>query len=370
MPQVAHQRDLRCAIIWGNTAKPDIAGSLTAVDFDKTTSITALTSQALPVEGFTYFNRDIKTRRVNRQTGKRHRSTLDTWNDTKGSTPGVTLSMPATKETLDLFLAMAFQRVTEGATTPFVKAYAYPDATQTSWSAGRYPDFEADEGHFCGLVMQSNGVTFANYEEIMVGCVPTQLRITCASDEHDGQLWLEADMIGRFLDMDAYTGTVTAASVEPSNLFHINDLGVRTILDTATVPIYGFGFTIDTGLRFVPFGGTGGGGSTNLVMSGPHTSGFVDFLADDTGLSPYTLLRDGVYATGQFSNASNQIAWGDGTTDAAGDLDFTWRGQATAENCVPVGNEETRFRWNFDCAEYSSNDAFKVNFANALDRGW
>lgn len=370
MAGIQHQRDTRVCLIWGNTAKPDTAGSLTAVDFDKTTSLSALTSQALPVEGFTFFNIDIKSRRVNRQTGKRFRTIADAWNDRKGSIPGVTLSMPATKETLDLFLYMALQRVTEGASTPFVKNFQYPTNTTSVFASGAYPSFASDEGAFCGLVFSAGSQTpFSGFEEFLMGCVPTQLRITCSSDQHDGQLWLEADMIGRYWEgTTSYTGTITSASTEPTMLFHINDLGVRKLVAASDCPIYGFGFTIDTGLMFVPFGGTGGGGSTNLVMNGPNVSGFVDFLVDDTNDDVFDFARSTDLSTLQ--NNTNQIAWGNGTTDADGDLDFTWQAITGPEGVTPVGTEEMRFLWRFDCAEYTSNDAFKVNLANALDRGW
>lgn len=370
MPAPTHQRDTRVSLIWGNVGAPVSNGSPTTPDFDKTTSLSALTSLALPVENFTFFNLDPKLRRPSRQTGKRHRTVNDTWNDTKGSIPGVTLSMPANKDILDLFLYMAFQRVSEG-TTPFVKTFQYPDITAVNHAAGRYPDFEANEGGFCGLVFSSRATAWSTYEEMLMGCVPTQLRFSCESENHDGQAWIEVDLIARYFDTAVtYTGTITDYSGEPSSRFHINDLGTRTVLAQTTVPIYGFGFTIDTGLQFVPFGGTGGGGSVNCTMNGPNSTFWVDYLADDTGVGLHSVVRDdaaGILLT-QFGTATNEIGWGDGTASTDGEMDITWNGQIT--NYTPVGNQEMRFRIEWDCAEYSNNDALQVILCNGLDRGW
>lgn len=370
MSGITHQRDTRISMIWGNVEAPVTNGTPVTPDFDKTTSLTALTSLALPVENFTVFSLNPNQRRLSRQTGKRHRSLYDTWNDTKGSIPGVTLSMPANLDILDLFLAMSFQRCLEGS-TPFVKTFQYPDITQLSFAAGRYPDFEANEGFFCGLVFSSLSSALSSSEEIIVGCVPTQLRFTCESDKHDGQPWMEIDLIGRYVDTGAgYTGTITDYTTEYAKKLHINDLGVRTVFGATNIGIYGFGFTIDTGLVFVPFGGTGGGGSTNCSMNGPNATFFVDFLADDTGSAFFASQRSEVSGgfMSQFINETNKISWGDGTVSADGEMDITWQGQVS--NFAPVGSEEMRFRIDWDCAEYSSNDALKVVLCNGLDRGW
>lgn len=366
MSQVSHQRDTRCNIIWGNVEKPVIAGSPTTPDWDKTTSLTALTSQALPVEGFTFFNANPNYRRLNRQTGARHRTVADVFNDDKGAIPGVTLSMPATYETLDLFLALGLQRVSEDATTPFVKTYQYPVNSAAGFSSGRYPEFENNEGYFCGLVFSSKSSIIGAYEEVMMGCVPTEVRLTCQSDQHDGQLWIEADMIGRYLETSlSYTGTITDATAEVATRFHINDLAVRTFASTSAMPIYGFGFTISTGAKMVPFGGTGGGGSTDCVMA-INTSGFVDFLANDDGAGAFDVLRTAARAS--VSSLTNLLAWGDGTVSTSGELNFAW--EMSPRDPVPVGSDELRFRCDFDCVDITGNNAFNVVFANALDRGW
>lgn len=369
MSGIAHQKDTRISIIWGNIEAPVSNGTPGTPDFDKTTGLAALTSLALPVENFTMFSINPMQRRVSRQAGKRHRSVYDTWNDTKGSIPGVTLSMPANKDILDLFLAMAFQRCDEG-TTPFVKTFQYPTASALTFSLGQYPDFEANEGYFCGLVFSSVSPLLSTLEEVMVGCVPTQLRFTCESDKHDGRAWIEVDLIGRFIDTGVtYTGSITNYTGEITNQFHINDLGVKTVLGAASTSVYGFGFTIDTGLQFVPFGGTGAG-SVNCAMLGPNSTFFVDALIDDSSLSTLMGVRNetsGAYVT-QFQNPTNKISWGDGTVSADGEMDITWQGQVS--NFAPVGNEELRFRIDWDCAEYSSNDALQVVLCNGLDRGW
>lgn len=367
MSHVPHQRDFQVSLAWVNDQKPFIStpGSYTP-DWDLTATYSALTSVALPVEGLSWFNANPNLRRVNRQTGKRHRSTLDTFNDTKGSIPGVTLSMPATKEVLDLFLFMAFQRVTEGGITPYVKNFEFP-TTVALWSSGGFPQFYQNEGAFCALYFSGTaGSGYSGNERVLLSAVPSQLRITCASGQHEGQLWLEVDMIARYIDTSAsYTGTITQFGVEPSQYFHIQDLTRKTVTGVTGLPLYGFGFTIDTGLQFVPFPGTG---SYDMVMA-PNASGFVDFLGDAhiDGEVALQNLEESLFTTA-FSTATNSIGWSDGTVSTDGELQFDWQMQVT--NIQPVGSSELRFRADFDCAEVSSNDALTVDFANAIDRGW
>lgn len=377
MSQVGHQRDSRVSIIWGNVAAPVIAGSPTTSDWDKTTSLTTLTSKELPVEGFTFFTLNQNNRRVNRQTGLRHRTAATTWVDMDGAIPGVTLGMPATQENIDLFVFLAMQRCTaEGGTTPFVKNFEFPANTTAIYSAGSYPDFEGNNGAFCGLVFSNVHTAWASKEEIMMGCVPTELRITCQSDQHDGQLWLEADMIGRYMETGVtYTGTITNATEEDGQLFHINDMTIKTVLAVTGCPIYGFGLTITTGAAMVPFGGVGAG-SVDCKMA-LNASGYIDFLANDTGVSAFDNARAHLQAQAGSALGVSQLGWtsgsGDTTVSTTGELLFTFRTQPTA--LVPVGSEEYRFRVDFDCYDTGVpgtivNDALKIDLANALDRGW
>lgn len=373
MALITHHKDFRVSMIWQNAAKPSTDGTPITADWDVISSYSALTSQALPVEGLSFFSMNPTTRRVNRQTGSRHRTLKDTWNDLKGSIPGVTLSLPATQETIDLFLYLAMQRCTEGGTTPYVKAFELPVITGSTWPGGRFPEFNNNEGAFCGLVWSYAHTSghFSSLEQVLLGAVCTELRLSCNAEEHDGQLWIEADFIGRYFDEGiAYTGTITAATEEDASSYHINDLAVSTILSVASTPLYGFGFTINTGAKFVPFAGVYDATSNAIACKDcilSHTvTGYVDYLVDDTSTTTYSNSLD--YLKAQAAELTNVIAWGDGTTSSTGELDFTWQMQPT--NLTPVGSDESRFRLEFDCLETSSNNLFKANVANALNRDW
>lgn len=379
MAPIPHQRDYRVSLIWVNHKAPMTAAGVGTYtpNFNETTTFTALTSQVLPVEGLSFFTLNQNTRRVNRQSGLRHRNIQTIWNDSHGVIPGVTLSMPATPEVIDLFLYMAMQRVTEGASGPYVKNFVFPNNTGASFAAGRYPDFEADEGAFCGLVFSSTLTgAFASDEEVMLGCVPSQLRITCSSDAHEGQLWLEADMISRYNSgRVAYTGTQTNATVESPLVYHINDLTIKSIGATAGCSLYGFGITIDTGATFVPFPGVGAG-SVSCQMA-INASGWVDFLFNDEGEAAYSTYRDYLRASAGASYAVSQIGFTDGAADttvsADGELLFSFRDYPTS--MAPVGNSEMRFRTELDFYDTGTpgnivNDALTIDLANNLDRGW
>lgn len=370
MAPIGSFRDSRLAIIWGNAAAPSTSGTEVTKNFDLAAAdAAALGSLELLVENYTPFSINQNNRRLSRQSGMRHRSIRDTWNDTKGSIPGLSISMPATKETLDLFLYMAFQRVTEG-TTPFVKSFEYPNTKEASLAAGRYPEFNNDEGAFCGFVIEHGAGHLSSAEEIIVGCVPTRVRISCSPDAHDGQLWIDADFIGREHWVGGYTGTITSARQEDADLLHIQDIVCGSLFGQSNVNIYGFEIEIQTGLKFVPFGGTGAG-SKDIVMLGPNASGSVDYIVDDS--SPSTALL--ALQIAQFTTAANSIYWGDGTCDEDGELNIAWVGQIT--DIKPVGNEERRFVVSFDCADSeteltssSSSDALTVSYCNGIDRGW
>lgn len=379
MAPIGHFKDYRLGLIWGNAGAPATGGTEVTKVFDKTTSIDALGSFELPVESYTPFVINQNNRRLNRQTSHRHRTLRDTWNDTKGSIPGLSISLPATKELLDLFLYMGFQRVAEGATTPYVKSYEYPNKMETTFANGKYPEFNNDEGAFCGFVINYSTGHLSSSAQMIMTCVPTKVTFSCFADQHDGQLWIDADFIGRYYERGlTYSGTMTACSQEDTGLYHINDVTHAKILNVGTngnasCPISGFSFTIDTGLKFVPFGGVGGG-SKDIIMNGPNTSGFVDFMINDTsaGLVSAALAQQIVQSTG----LENYIAWTATPAATDGDLSFNWVAQVT--DFTPIGNEETKFRVAFDCVDTetglatssTNEDAFIVTFANAIDRGW
>lgn len=361
MGQILNFKDAKIGICMGNHA--------TTPNFQASTWTSLATTQ-LPTD-YALLDIDPMERKPKRATGARHTLAPDRWNDAYGSVAKLSLAMPATLTTLDLFLAMATQRkVTEGASTPFVKDFALPFVDTTSWTAAgaTYPDFFNDEGYYCTIVIDEY-ILSAVHAHAVMSAVPTRVRLSCYPDQNDSLLWIEADMIARYYQLGQdYSGTMTAYANANASMFPFDTMGVITLnaADFLTSgEFYGFEMVFDTGLTPVPKGGWATNGCQNYSMRGPTITGSVD--VHHGYASSQTIWS--LAASGQSTNAC-KIAWGDGTASTTGELDLNWLSQWGKPSLV--GNEESIFRHPFECVgtTLALNNGFSAKFANAVDRAW
>lgn len=100
--------------------------------------------------------------------------------------PTMQIKMKNCRDNIDLFLALFFQMVTEGATTPFYKEFTLPVLGETM-----QPDFSSDEGFFATIVKRGpRASTSWKVRDI----IAQQIKLSC---EPSGRISMQADLIGR-----------------------------------------------------------------------------------------------------------------------------------------------------------------------------
>lgn len=364
MSMILNYKDAKIGICMGNHA------TQTTPDFSAT-SWTSLNTTRLPCD-YALLDIGVSERKPKRASAIRTPIAPDRWNDAYGATPKISLAMPATLSTIDLFLAMATQaNVAEAGTTPFVKDFALPIVGSAGWaSSTSYPDFYNDEGYFCTIVIDESQLSTA-HSHVIMSAVPTRVRLSCYPDQNDGLLWIEADMIGRYYQLGQnYAGTMAEYTNANASMFPFDTIGIVTLnaIDFfATGEFYGFELIFDTGLIPVPSGGTvtSGIGCQNYAMRGPTITGSVD-VHHGTG---YAQTLWALSYGGQSTNAC-KISWGDGTASTTGELDLNWLSQWGKP--TNQGSEESIFRHPFECVSTTAalNNGFTAKLANAVDRDW
>jgi hypothetical protein len=339
----AAERDFKYGVCYGNHA--------TAGDFDGITW-QALGATLIPVEEPIDFKQNVAMRRPFRANTHRVAYYGDTSNDKLGVSPTVGIRCPAVDNILDLFLGSAFQVVTEGAASPFVKNFVLAD------SAAEAPSFTGNAG--CYLTLIKAGQIAANDDdEAICSAICSKLTLSCYPGQHDGRLWIEADMIGRYhQDGQNYTGTMAVPTAY--TYYNFADLGGVTI-GGDTVTCFGFSVTITTNAKPIPTGGSGTNGTLNFVLPHYEVSGEIDFLYQ-------TEVMDAMNAEDTDTLEQIVIYWGASST-CTSDNEMVIKVNAKFNDDSSQGNEEARRVLKFDGVKGASAEACNIDFANAIDRG-
>lgn len=342
----AAERDFKYGITFGNHASvPDA----------KATSWAALTTTLLPTEEPIDFKQNVNVRRPFRANTHRVPYYADITNDKLGASPGVSWRGPAVDNTLDLFLGAAFQKVTEAAATPYIKNFVPADA---AGDVGSFSTAAPDTGAFLTLV-KAGQIAANDDDEAILTAIPTRLTLSCYPNQHDGRLWIEADMIGRYhQDAQNYTGTLAVPTAY--TYYNFADIGGVTI-GGDTVSCFGFSITITNNAKPIPTGGSSTNGTLGWVFPFYEFSGEIDFLYQ-------TEIMDAMNAEDADTLEQIIIFWGASAT-CTNDNDLVIKVNAKFNDDSSQGNEEARRVLKFDGIKGSSNEACNIDFANAIDRG-
>jgi len=341
---VAAERDFRYGFKFGNHA--------TVPAFAATTDWLALATAGLPVDGTVLFNKNVRQRRPPRANGYRNLRYTDAVNDAKGVAPTCSMTIPATKNFLAAACYGIFQKVTEAATTPFVKDFIYPEPTTC-------PSFVGNEGAFLTLVREAPVTT--SCDEGMTSAVPKSVTFSCYPDQNEGRLTLAIEYFARYHAENAtYTGTLTY----PTSFSYWNfaDIKAATVA-TTPVTLYGFSFTMTNGAKQIPAEGytATGIGCSDIVLPYFHTSGTVNLGWD---ASVRTLL------TNEDSGTLSQLVIYWGADPAATDGDLVFKANMQPNSHSAVGSEESVRQIAFDCVEAAAVEAYEVHLADAIDWTW
>lgn len=325
-------------------------------DFNNTT-LAATASTQIPTGVDAEIKRNVVKRHPNRTNKSRVKNQIDHTISDKNIAPTFTWNSIATKEHVDFLLAGLFQRVDEEATTPYQKAFTWPNPTAV-WGSSTfgYPTFADDEGYYFGFLVENP--TSGNYDEGILSCVPTSATFSIDSTSDDSRLQFTSDWMGRLVqDGVAYTAPTAYTSLTG---YEFQDMTVT--LESTAVTCYGWSLTINPGFKQIP--GRGASCQDIAMGDGMHRiTGYVDLLWDTiTRLVFADIGDDG--SGGQ--TLTFKATWG--STGADGYLNFEFPVQF--DDISNQGTEERIRRLSFEFVPAAGSDATLVEMANAIDRVW
>jgi len=276
----------------------------------------------------------------------------------KQATPVVTMTGEAKQGELDLFLYMLFQKVTEGATTPFSKAFTFDKTGQ--------PDFTVtspQEGFFTTLIVDDPYTATSSQSLKFKDLVSRKLTLTCSPGEY---LKFNTEIMGIGAPShDAATASGTVARSTDS-FWHYADIARATVNDGSSHDLDLEGvFEIGLTNTLTPIGQTGGEYATFVLGARPCTFKFsvVHGAITDT-------LRTAQRAGSQ---CDWRIGWGHATpgTDN-GDLDIAFSGKINPDGItLNQGGEVSLVDVSgVILADDKDADGVTITMANALDRTW
>ena len=242
---------------------------------------------AIPTEGFT-INHDYKSHQIPRATGKRAQSEDDSWQDTNGSIPDVTMSFFVSPQAANLFPAV-LQVNTAYATSSLITLSGNVDYDNL-------PDFFANEGYF--YTIQAEGPAQA-YNERLTSAVGNSLKLSVGPDANEGALYAEMGFVAKSSSINAanHSGTLTTPSM--AQLFKWSDIDTFTVsaLDVKA-SLYDFEITITNSAKPVPYGG-----GANMALPLIEGSGSFKLLGNDAN----ALTLKGLAAANTAGNAYSLV---------------------------------------------------------------
>jgi len=293
---------------------------------------------------------DVKTLENPQSTGSRKARDSGLIVHTNRSAPVFTITGYALPEYIDHILAAMFQNVTEGATTPYDKAFAFADGQ---------PAFVADAGYF---------YTFIKYDPAasksikVVDCICRKLTF---SIEEGMPLKYTAEFIGR---------GVPSSTADPSGTWTRGtaaDMWFFEAIDRVTID-HGSSESFHMKSAELTFAW-----NTIELIGQDGSSSFNDYgLADLTNEFKVKVIKDADYhdllaAWVAGTVCSFNIGWGHATpgTDD-NDMDFTFRGKITETDPnydAIVAGELTGVMTENDAGAV---EPVTITMANAIDRSW
>ena len=295
-----------------------------------------------------HFNidKDVQTIETDDAHATRNPTYDDQTNNVNGSAPSFTVSGDAKRLELADWLYAHFQKVVEGATTPYDKTFTFP-------TTPAQPDFTVDAGYFATFIER---FPTASYSWKVIDAISQELTLSGNPGEYVkfAQAWMAR---GAGSETANPSGTWT---INPKDRWHWADIARVTIDGTAVTMTAGWEVKLSRTLDKVGHG-SGSFDTFGLVLN--KLTFKMVILKDALTQSMMTKLKAG---TGITVN----LGWGNvtpGTDD--GDLDITFTAKLLT---VKPNNEDTQgieLTGNILAATPGA-EPITIIMADAVDRTW
>lgn len=267
-----------------------------------------------------------------------------------GVMPTINLKTAARQLNLDKFLYLQMQSVTEGAATPYSKAFVYGDAD---------PDFTADAGYFASVGVYNPASTGGSAK--IYDAVGQSLKLTISPG---GILMVDSALVAPHAASSSFNPTGTLVHVT-DEFWHWHNIARFMLNDgTAFNLIPHSDIEIELTHDVVGIGVDGSGAFESVARVNRKAYLRAEVVNDDNAYR----IKDAMAGN---TECNIRLGWGNasaGTVD--GDLDFT--GPCKIIECSDPGSDisTVSFTAEFLANIASSNAHVTITMANGTDRSW